>query len=61
MPKADPQTPIRAANDLDLIEDVAWSVISKRGWPASPELLFALKDFIREHHPEIVLRTKAST
>jgi hypothetical protein len=58
MPKADELTPIRAANDLDLIDDVAWSVISKQGWPASPELLFALKAFITEHHPEIVLRTK---
>jgi hypothetical protein len=37
------------------------TIAVRQGWPMSPQLHFALKAFITEHHPEIVLRTKAST
>jgi hypothetical protein len=48
MPSLDPQTAIRLANDIDLAEEVAWSIIEQRKWVATPQLLFALKALAAE-------------
>jgi hypothetical protein len=48
MPTLDPQTAIRPANDIDLAEEVAWSIIEQRRWVATPQLLFALKALAAE-------------
>jgi hypothetical protein len=48
MPTLDPQTAIRPANDIDIAEEVAWSIIEQRKWTATPQLLFALKALAAE-------------
>jgi hypothetical protein len=55
MPSPDPLTAIREANDLEpeIAIEAAWSIIAKRGWTPMPQLLFALKAFILESHPEL--------
>jgi hypothetical protein len=55
MPSHDPLTAIREANDLEpeIAIEAAWSIIAKRDWIPTPQLLFALKAFIIESHPEL--------
>jgi hypothetical protein len=43
MPLADPLTPIRAASDLDMVDEAAWSFMEQSGWTCTPQLLFAIK------------------
>lgn len=40
------QNPTFTADELD--EEAAWSYLEQKGWTATPALLFALKDLIRE-------------
>jgi hypothetical protein len=46
----DPLTAIRAPNDIDLPEDVAWSIVEIRKWTATPELMSALVEVARNVH-----------
>jgi hypothetical protein len=50
MPKHDPQTPIREANDLDegILEEAAWIIIEQYGWTPTPQLLMYLMRHIHE-------------
>ena len=40
----------------ELCLETAWGVIIAKGWVASPQLLFALKDYVRELELEQVER-----
>jgi hypothetical protein len=33
-------------------EEIAWGIIGRNNWIASPELLLSLTDFVKEHPPE---------
>jgi hypothetical protein len=36
--------------EIDWPEEIAWALISKHGWIPTPQLLFAIKDYLREEH-----------
>jgi hypothetical protein len=36
--------------EIDWPEEIAWALISKHGWIPTPQLLFAIKDSLREEH-----------
>ena len=36
----------------ELYEETAWAVIDRKGWIATPELLFALKQYTKEIEEE---------
>lgn len=48
MPEHDAQTWLRDVADIDWIEEEAWRLIAVNGWVAMPELLFALKDLLKQ-------------
>ena len=53
MPTAEPLTPIREANDLDIAEEAAWTYIETSGWVVTPQLFFAIKQLCRERLKEV--------
>ena len=44
----DAPTAIREPNDVDLFEEKAWSIIEQKKWIPTPQLLFALKAWVKE-------------
>jgi hypothetical protein len=46
MPIADPQEVIRAASDIDWLEEEAWRRASQ--WTITPQLLFAMMDLVAQ-------------
>jgi hypothetical protein len=50
MPTADLQTPIRPANDLDVLDEAAWTYLERCGWVCTPQLLFAVKQAIIDEY-----------
>jgi hypothetical protein len=39
---------VRVTSEEEVIEDAAWKWLERCGWVATPMLLFAMKDLIRE-------------
>jgi hypothetical protein len=45
--------------EIDWPEEIAWALISKHGWIPTPQLLFAIKDYLREEHADGLKRVVA--
>jgi hypothetical protein len=41
---------IEGDEEIDWPEEIAWALISKHRWIPTPQLLFAIKDYLREEH-----------
>jgi hypothetical protein len=44
--------------EIDWPEEISWALISKHGWIPTPQLLFAIKDYLREEHADGLERVK---
>jgi hypothetical protein len=44
--------------EIDWPEEIAWALISKHKWIPTPQLLFAIKDYLREEHADGLERVK---
>jgi hypothetical protein len=46
-------------SEIDWPEEIAWTLIQKHKWIPTPQLLFAIKDYIREEYKEDLLRVES--